>query len=422
MTALAGKDLRERRDFATPDPSAGCSSDWRDLGGPELDLLLLCARWPLREEDRQRILIVAAAKLDWTLFLRLAVHHRLTPLVSHTLNGCFRRASLTAAEDTLAELRRLAAANAQESLRCLGELRRIARALDASGVSVRVLKGLPLSQSVFGDLSLRWAGDIDLLVDRSSVAVSDAVLRGLGYEGDLDIERYSPKRLEFYSTHWKDIVYRNSSSGSEVDLHWRCFRNRAMPGTNLCATKVPETVSFGGFVVHTLPRSESLLYLCVHGTLDGWLYLKSLADVAAQVRTMHESELDALADAASRYEILPELTATLLLVRRYLAMDHWSARLLPAGDATVQHIIRYADRVLVEGRFLAERESIPIASTLAFELGLRRSFRYRSELLVRVLFRARMWNAIPLPDFLLGLYPLLSPFEWLIFRWKQHRE
>jgi hypothetical protein len=33
----------------------------------------------------------------------------------------------------------------------------------------------------------------------------------------------------------------------------------------------------------------------VHGTLDGWLYLKSLVDVAAQVRTMTEAELDALA-------------------------------------------------------------------------------------------------------------------------------
>ena len=60
--------------------------------------------------------------------------------------------------------------------------------------------------------------------------------------------------------------------------------------------------------------------------------------------------------------------------------------------------------------------SFPIGTTLAFELGLRRSFRYRYELLLRVLFRARMWETIPLPDFLFGIYPLLSPFEWAIFR------
>jgi hypothetical protein len=56
---------------------------------------------------------------------------------------------------------------------------------------------------------------------------------------------------------------------------------------------------------------------------------------------------------------------------------------------------------------------------MAFELGLRRNFRYRFELLLRVLFRARMWETIPLPDFLFGIYPLLSPFEWAIFRLRQ---
>jgi hypothetical protein len=30
-----------------------------------------------------------------------------------------------------------------------------------------------------------------------------------------------------------------------------------------------------------------------------------------------------------------------------------------------------------------------------------------------------MWETIPLPDFLFPLYPLLSPFEWLVFRVRQ---
>ncbi len=43
------------------------------------------------------------------------------------------------------------------------------------------------------------------------------------------------------------------------------------------------------------------------------------------------------------------------------------------------------------------------------------------ELLLRVLFRARMWKTMPLPDFLFGLYPLLSPLEWVVFRLRRHR-
>lgn len=389
----------------------------------ELDLLLLCARWPLRrEEDFRAIRDQAARRLDWQLFLRLAQHHRLVPMVSHQLQSCVREPRSPGQEAALAELRRLSSANTYHALRSLAELRRLVQEFHAQGISsVRVLKGLPLAQSVFGDLSLRAAGDIDLLIDETSILDADRVLRGFGYRGLFQVERFSAKRLAFYGRHWKDIAYRHGETGAEVDLHWRCFRNRAMPGNALCATTASEYVSFGEFQVATPPRMESLLYLCVHGTLDGWLYFKSLVDVGAQVRTMSGDELDALTVLAMRYGVLPELTAALTLVRRYLGLSHWSTHLLPESDPTVRHILGYADRFLVEGHFMADREAVPIGTTLAFELGLRRDLRYRFELLLRVLFRARMWEMIRLPDFLFWLYPLFSPVEWVIFRMRERR-
>jgi Uncharacterised nucleotidyltransferase len=393
------------------------AQDRRPEFSPELDLLLLCSRWPQRpQEDRDLIRSRVAGLLDWQLFLRLVQHHRVVPLVSHNLQAAVPESPTPELEAAFGELRRLSASSAHRALRCLSELRRVVQKFQAQNIPVRVLKGLPLAQSVFGDLSLRAPGDIDLLIDETSIVEADQVLHGFGYTGSFQVDRLSPKRLSFYRSHWKDLVYENPATGFEVDVHWRFFRNRAMPGAGLRATQGSETVSFGAFRVETLPRMEGLLYLCVHGTLDGWLYLKSLADVAAQMRDMTEPELDALATLAASYGILPELTATLILVRRYLSLDQWSARLLPADDRTVRHILRYADRVLVGGNFLAERDSIPISATLAFELGLRRNLHYRFELLLRVLFRARMWETIPLPDFLFGIYPLLSPFEWAIHR------
>jgi len=382
----------------------------------ELDLLLLCARWPQRPEDRNLIREQVARQLDWQRFLQLVQHHRLVPLVSHTLQASVFQKSSQELDAALGELRDLSTLSAHQALRCLAELHRIVQGLHARNISVRVLKGLPLAQSVFGDLNLRAPGDIDILIDESSILETDRVLRGFGYHGLFQMERFSASRLTFYRSHWKDITYTSAATGFEVDLHWRCFRNSAMPGAGLCATGAFETVAFGGFRVDTLPRMEGLLYLCVHGTLDGWLYLKSLVDVAAQVRSLTEAELDALAALAGGYGIKPELTAALCLVRRYLQMDHWSARLLPQTDTTVAHILRYADRSLVQGGFQSDRDSIPISATISFEFGLRRNFRYRSELLLRILFRARMWETIPLPDWLFGIYPFLSPFEWAIYR------
>jgi hypothetical protein len=410
----SGRNLLKPR-FYSPGPPKGGQADH----SPELDLLLLCVRWPQRQEDVGLIRERSAGPLDWQRFLLLVRHHRLGPLVTHTLCASLTETTSPECQAVLTELRQDSVVSAHRALRNLAEMRRLVQELQSIDIAVRVLKGLPLAQSVFGDLSLRSPGDIDLLIDESSILEADRVLRGFGYVGLFQIDRFSPKRLAFYRSHWKDLAYENTAKGIEVDLHWRCFRNSAMPGAGLCAARGTEGVSFGGFRVDTLPRMEGLLYLCVHGTLDGWLYLKSLVDIGAQVRSMTEPELDSLAALASDHGVLPELTATLILVGRYLSMDHWSERLLPPGDPTVKHILRYVDRTLVQGGFLAEREAVPIGPTIAFELGLRRNFRYRLELLVRVLYRARMWETIPLPDFLFGIYPLLSPFEWLIYRARQ---
>ena len=386
---------------------------------PELDLLLSCARWPQREADRNLIRLQAAKPLNWQRFLLVVQHHRLVPLVAHNLHAAIADEATPDQSAAIDALRQMASANTYRALRSLAELRRVIHELQTHNVSVRVLKGIPLAQSVFGDLSLRATGDLDILIDEDSILEADRLLRGFGYRGLFQVERFTPKRLAFYRTHWKDLAYHNPETGFEVDLHWRCFRNSAMPGGGLCATSAGETVSFGSFQVTTLPAMETLLYLCVHGTLDGWLFLKSLADVGAQVRTMAPTQLDALAELAASYAILPELSAALILARRYFGMDHWSAALLGESDPTVEHILRFARQSLERGEFLADRDAIPAGSMMAFEIGLRRNFRYRMELLLRVLFRARMWETIPLPDFLFGIYPLLSPFEWIVFRLRQ---
>lgn len=385
----------------------------------ELRLLLACTRWPQLPSDRDEIRSLLREELDADRVLALALHHRLVPLVAHTLSAAAQDDLPNAIQSLLDQLRQSAAANTYRGLRSLAEMRRLLHELESAGIPVRVLKGIPVAQTVFGDLSLRSVGDLDLLISEDHIVAADRVLRAAGYRGLFNVEGFTPRRLAFYRTHWKDIAYSNPDSGSEVDLHWRCFRNSEMPGADLCAASSSTQVHFGSFEVSTLPRTETLLYLCVHGTLDGWVYLKSLADIGASVRLLSAIKLDQLAEAATRYGVLPEVTAALLLARRYFGMEHWSALLLPETDTTVAHILRFAQRSLEGDNFLGGREAVSPASMMAFELGLRRDVCYRRELLLRVLFRARMWDTIPLPDFLFGIYPLLSPVEWVIFRLRQ---
>ena len=382
----------------------------------ELKLLLACARWPQRASDQLLIAELGGQVRDWAHVVALARHHRVVPLVSRNLRAALIEGVPEPAEAAVGELRRDAAAAAVRSFQLLSELRRVVGALRAANVPVRVLKGFPLAHMVFGDIGLRAPGDLDLLIDHNQLLEADRVLRELGYTGLLDPRRFTPRQLAFYRAHWKDVTYTNDVLGIELDLHWRCFRNPRMPGGALCSTAATQAVRFGDLTLETMARVEGLLYLCVHGTLDGWIYLKSLTDVAAQVRELPERDMDELAELAQTHGVLPELTAALLLVRSFFAVDHWSARLLPENDRTVSHILRYVQETLEKRGFIASRDEIPIGLTLRFEWGLRCGFRYRREILRRVLYRARMWETIPLPDWLFWAYPLLSPVEWLMFR------
>lgn len=389
------------------------------IENPELQLLFACARWPQRDADRALIRELAQELLDWERFLRLVQHHRIVPIVARHLLGALGEEAPIAAEPVLAELKRGASANAIQAMRLLSELRRVLMTLRENGICVRVMKGLPLAQQLFGDISLRSVGDIDLLIDSNQTLRADSALRALGYGSVFASERFTPKQFAYYRDHWKDFPYEHAERRVTIDLHWRCFRNASMTAQQLCAARPVVREVLGGLEVETLPRREGLLYLCVHGTLDGWLYLKALTDVAAQVRGMPEQELDTIAQLAESYAVKPELTATLLLVRGYFGMDHWSRELLPAQHSTVRHITSYTGQVLEARGFLAPREEVPIGETLRFEWGLRSDYGYRCELIRRVLYRARMWETMPLPDWLFWAYPLLSPIEWVLFRMRR---
>ena len=70
---------------------------------------------------------------------------------------------------------------AARNLLLADELDRLVRALHQGGVDVVVLKGVPLTQRLFGRLDARPMLDNDLLVRRTDAQQARDVLTGMGY-------------------------------------------------------------------------------------------------------------------------------------------------------------------------------------------------------------------------------------------------
>jgi Uncharacterised nucleotidyltransferase/Transglutaminase-like superfamily len=386
----------------------------------EVRLMLRCARWPLLEQDIAAIRRLAAANdLDWKFFLLLCGHHRITPLVHRALSA----ADAAAPASTMAALKTAATENAVSVFRYLTETRRLCDLLEQAGVPVRVLKGVPLSQRVYADPSLRDVGDIDLLIPAGMEETADHILLAEGFRRNDPEAPLTPRRRQSWRKHGKDYTYRPDRDDFEVDLHWRLFRNPHMPGNALAdpPAAASEPIRLGETTLAVLPLDRSFLYLCVHGALDGWFRFKSLVDVAALWRGFPEEQRTALADQAQECGILPETAAALKLAQDFelLGRDALTpAMQLQATGREARWILDYARTQHRLQRFQPTQDRVGSWPLKRYELGLRRGFGYRVEILRRILLRPRVWARFDLPDYLFPLYTLLSPVEWLLFhRW-----
>lgn len=382
----------------------------------ELRLLLRCARWPLPEADAAEIRALASSgEFDWKRFLTLCGHHRVVPMVYRGLSSA---AAAAVPSSTLATLKADATENALRAFRYLGETRRLCDLLQQAGVSVRVLKGVPLSQRIYADPSVRDVGDIDLLITPGMEEAADLILLADGFRRDDPEARLTPRRRRSWRKHGKDYTYCSDRDDFEIDLHWRLFRNPHMPGNALAEAAPEERVRFGETEFAVLPLDRTFLYLCVHGALDGWFRFKSLADVAALWRGFSEEQRSALADQASECAILPEMAVALNLAQELQLVDADSVTdpmRLQSGSREARWILDYAWTQHLAQRFQPTQDRAGSWPLKRYELGQRRGLAYRLEIVRRILQRPRVWRRFDLPDALFPLYSLLNPLEWILF-------
>src|SRR5919106_2146164 len=146
---------------------------------PEHELLSLIARRELDAGDCSTVRSLLRTPLDWDYLFATAFNHGLVPLLQKSLAG--------AAVDLvpghfLARLKRESVANSQSVLHLIGKQLKAYRLLKDNGIPVAIFKGAVLAQMAYGEVSLRQAGDIDMLIGREHFATAKSLLESLGFE------------------------------------------------------------------------------------------------------------------------------------------------------------------------------------------------------------------------------------------------
>ena len=134
-------------------------------------------------EAKQIIGDLLSSPIEWKTVLDLADRHGVLPLLTQALSD----APQHVAPDVISSLRQSYQTNVHKALFLSRELIRILDKLSAAGVEAMPYKGLALAEIVYGDIALRQAGDIDLLIRARDFARVRDALRELEYVPHLNL-------------------------------------------------------------------------------------------------------------------------------------------------------------------------------------------------------------------------------------------
>ncbi|CAN5564541.1 hypothetical protein BH24GEM3_BH24GEM3_09160 [soil metagenome] len=260
---------------------------------PEAELLLCCARTRLLPETGERIRTLLQGNLDWKYVLQAARLHRILPLLYWHLHTHFID---EIPEGVLARLKEDFYANAAQNLFLTSELLRLLGLLREHGISAVPFKGLALAAAVYGDTSLRPAGDLDLMLHKHDVLRARDVLLSAGYQRQFPFSA-AREAAQLRASHQYGFV--REDGRVLVELQWGVtvdFLPSPLDVQGLW-TRL-RSVSLGGTSVPTLAPEDLLLLLCVHGTKHCWSRLAWICDVAELLRMYPELEWKWVVDQA----------------------------------------------------------------------------------------------------------------------------
>ncbi len=179
------------------------------------------------------------------------------------------------------------------------ELARVLKLFGEAGIPAIPLKGVALSESLYGDTSLRVCSDLDILVPRSLVGRSLQALLRNGYEGNLQEETLI--RIPLGNAIEYEFTRSDGPISYRLELHWGLFctsRNDERAAAEVWQES--QAAIFFGVTARQLPPEWELLYLAAHAARHRCEGLKWLTDIHDAV-SLRRFDWEKLSAAARRH-------------------------------------------------------------------------------------------------------------------------
>ena len=368
---------------------------------PENELILSIAR---REIDPEEVRALAQRQLDFNYLFATAEAHGLLPLL--------QKHATTAASEILpgyflSRLKRASVANSQNVLHLIGKQLRVYKLFKENDIPLAIFKGPLLAQIAYGDMCLRQAGDIDVLISRQHFSRATNLLESLGYQ---ITPKLTSSQLASHLANHCEIQFMNDEWLTLVDLHWDL--NPPSFVFKLSADEVMsrlQTVTLGRTRVETFGAEDLVLYQAMHGAKHLWRRLDWITSLAESLRAMPEVDWDTIVARAKSAHGTRIVGLGLRLVEQFSNVH------LPSGVLTVLDSGGVMRQMATNIRERIFSTSGPADSTETNLYNFRVMDRKRDAMLaaLHAIFVPTLtdWEALALPESLHSLYYAFRPLR-----------
>ena len=297
--------------------------------------MLLASTVGVREAERPRLVRLLRGMDTRSYTVLLAERGLLTLLGSRAIE-----LAPEAADDVLRS--RVDAARREARLRALmldTTLRRVAGALEDSGIPTLPLKGTTLADRVHGDPGLRPTTDVDVLVPRADIRSAVETLRALGYPPPED-PMWTGGLPEMHYTFTSD-----SPASPRVELHWRVHWSERGFSDELLRTaaEAPDGLRRAD------PVHEFALLLLIYAR-DGLYGPRLVSDIAAWWDRLGDRLAPGALDGivARNPALRRSLVAALECLRRFVGVPARPVLTDAAADRSTRRAVALADPLIAD--------------------------------------------------------------------------
>ena len=356
-----------------------------------------CAEVPPPQKTA-RIRKLLGSQIRWDSLLSLAEYHGVQPILARSLMS-FEDQIPT---QTLITLKQSYRANLHKALLLSGEFVRVVDSLSQAGVDFIPYKGLALAETVYGDIALRQAGDIDLLIHATDLKRVQEAMGKIGYVPHLN---FSEDEEAAYIKSGYECAFDGAAGKNLLEVQWAIEPHFYAVDVDLEGLfRRAQTVRVMGVDTKSLSPEDLFVVLGLHAAKHVWGRLIWLCDL--QRISGLPLNWKKIADDAQELGVVRILHVTLLLAERLLGSPYptLAAENLPEDSA--------AETLAGEiETYISNDKTYDVESLAYFRLMLR----LRERRINRFRFVSRFvftpgpgeWAVMRLPKLLFPLYRVL---------------